>query len=171
MHPAADGRRLGAEHISLVVNLDLPRDAATYMHRVGRTGRYGGHGRAVSLVTQAQLLLLQSFLHQTRGGEVCLPGLAARWAAARCASRQHAQQQGVLQDTSPHRLSWTSDQAQRPLSSVAGLNQGAWALSQGLLVTTPVCIWWHAGHGADRQCMHLAQFISHGQTGLASLQE
>lgn len=66
----SDALVMHAEHVSLVVNLDLPRDAATYMHRVGRTGRYGGHGRAVSLVTPAQLAQLQGYLQQTKGGQV-----------------------------------------------------------------------------------------------------
>lgn len=59
-----------AEHVNLVVNMDLPRDAATYMHRIGRTGRYGALGRAVSLISPAQLDLLRSFLFQVKGGEV-----------------------------------------------------------------------------------------------------
>jgi len=29
------------ERINLVVNLDVPYDAETYLHRVGRTGRFG----------------------------------------------------------------------------------------------------------------------------------
>ena len=62
-----------AEHVNLVVNMDLPRDAATYMHRIGRTGRYGALGRAVSLITQSQLDLLRSFLFQVKGGEVSPP--------------------------------------------------------------------------------------------------
>lgn len=34
-----------------VVNYDLPRAAADYVHRIGRTGRAGGHGVAVSFIT------------------------------------------------------------------------------------------------------------------------
>jgi ATP-dependent RNA helicase DeaD len=43
-------RGLDVEHIELVVNLDLPGDAETYVHRIGRTGRAGRAGRAISLV-------------------------------------------------------------------------------------------------------------------------
>ena len=55
-----------------MVNMDLPRDAATYMHRVGRTGRYGALGRAISLISPPQLDLLRSFLFQVKGGEVSM---------------------------------------------------------------------------------------------------
>ena len=34
-------RGVDLEHVNLVVNLDLPIDAATYTHRVGRSGRFG----------------------------------------------------------------------------------------------------------------------------------
>jgi len=34
-------RGVDVERISLVINLDLPYDAETYLHRVGRTGRFG----------------------------------------------------------------------------------------------------------------------------------
>ncbi|RUP52033.1 P-loop containing nucleoside triphosphate hydrolase protein [Jimgerdemannia flammicorona] len=34
-------RGIDIERVNLVVNLDLPRDPETYLHRVGRTGRFG----------------------------------------------------------------------------------------------------------------------------------
>ena len=41
--------------LPVVVNYDLPRSATDYTHRIGRTGRAGAHGEAVSFVTaQAQ---------------------------------------------------------------------------------------------------------------------
>lgn len=42
-------RGIDVQRVSLVVNLDLPHDAATYLHRVGRTGRFGAVGLAISL--------------------------------------------------------------------------------------------------------------------------
>lgn len=42
-------RGLDIDHLELVVNFDLPIDADTYVHRIGRTGRAGRTGKAVSL--------------------------------------------------------------------------------------------------------------------------
>ena len=53
-----------------VANLDLPYDAATYMHRVGRTGRFGTHGTAIAFVTPAELQQLRGFLQDVAGGQV-----------------------------------------------------------------------------------------------------
>jgi superfamily II DNA/RNA helicase len=43
-------RGIDAENVNLVINLDIPHSGATYLHRIGRAGRYGSHGIAVSLV-------------------------------------------------------------------------------------------------------------------------
>jgi superfamily II DNA/RNA helicase len=47
----------GSDHdnVNLQVNLDLPRDPATYLHRVGRTGRFGGKGLAVTLLSRDEV--------------------------------------------------------------------------------------------------------------------
>ncbi|MCL4122376.1 UNVERIFIED_CONTAM: hypothetical protein GTU68_062062, partial [Idotea baltica] len=45
-------RGLDSEHVNLVINLDVPSDQATYLHRVGRAGRYGSKGMAISLVCE-----------------------------------------------------------------------------------------------------------------------
>ncbi len=60
--------------VNLVANLDLPRDAATYMHRVGRTGRYGTRGVAVTFVTPAELARLTADLEAVAGGRVRILG-------------------------------------------------------------------------------------------------
>jgi len=41
-------RGLDVDHISLVINYDLPRDQEVYVHRIGRTGRAGRKGRSIS---------------------------------------------------------------------------------------------------------------------------
>ena len=43
-------RGLDIDHVSHVVNYDLPENPEVYTHRVGRTGRAGRHGVAISLV-------------------------------------------------------------------------------------------------------------------------
>lgn len=47
-------RGIDVDHISLVINYDIPLEAETYVHRTGRTGRAGHKGKAVSLVTPTQ---------------------------------------------------------------------------------------------------------------------
>lgn len=46
-------RGIDIAQLPLVVNYDLPRSAADYVHRIGRTGRAGEAGTAISLVTPA----------------------------------------------------------------------------------------------------------------------
>lgn len=48
------GRGIDVDDLDLVVNYELPDHADVYVHRVGRTGRAGKQGRAVSLYTSAQ---------------------------------------------------------------------------------------------------------------------
>jgi superfamily II DNA/RNA helicase len=43
-------RGLDIDDLPLVVNLDLPINAEDYVHRIGRTGRAGATGEAISLV-------------------------------------------------------------------------------------------------------------------------
>ena len=52
-------RGLDVAHLPLVVNYDMPMVAEDYVHRVGRTGRAGATGRAVSLATPADRDLLR----------------------------------------------------------------------------------------------------------------
>ena len=48
-------RGLDVEDIGAVVNYELPTDADTYLHRIGRTGRAGRSGLALSLCTPREL--------------------------------------------------------------------------------------------------------------------
>lgn len=48
-------RGLDVEDLGAVVNYDLPSDADTYLHRIGRTGRAGREGLALSLCTPADM--------------------------------------------------------------------------------------------------------------------
>lgn len=47
-------RGIDIERVSLVVNYDFPTGKETYLHRVGRTGRNGNSGKAISLVGEAE---------------------------------------------------------------------------------------------------------------------
>lgn len=50
-------RGIDAENVNLVINLDVPHSGPTYLHRIGRAGRYGSHGIAVSLVADDEELV------------------------------------------------------------------------------------------------------------------
>lgn len=43
-------RGIDVPNVSHVINFDLPRKADVYLHRIGRTGRAGAKGTAISLV-------------------------------------------------------------------------------------------------------------------------
>jgi len=44
-------RGLDIEHVTHVINFDLPNNTEIYVHRIGRTGRVGRTGRAITFVT------------------------------------------------------------------------------------------------------------------------
>ena len=48
-------RGLDIKELQAVINYDLPWDPEIYVHRIGRTGRAGKKGLALSLCTQAEL--------------------------------------------------------------------------------------------------------------------
>ena len=45
-------RGIDVQQLSLVINFDLPIQKETYIHRIGRSGRYGRKGVAINLVGQ-----------------------------------------------------------------------------------------------------------------------
>ena len=52
-------RGIDIQQLSLVINFDLPRSKETYIHRIGRSGRYGRKGVAINFVTERDLENLQ----------------------------------------------------------------------------------------------------------------
>ncbi len=59
-------RGLDIEHVSHVVNYDLPTDAESYVHRIGRTGRAGREGTAITLADPREHRLLRSIEQFTK---------------------------------------------------------------------------------------------------------
>jgi ATP-dependent RNA helicase DDX49/DBP8 len=53
-------RGLDIPSVQLVVNYELPRDPAEYIHRVGRTARAGRGGKAVSIVAENDVKLVHA---------------------------------------------------------------------------------------------------------------
>jgi ATP-dependent RNA helicase DeaD len=59
-------RGLDVDRISHVVNFDLPIDTESYVHRIGRTGRAGRTGDAISFVTPRERRMLANIERATR---------------------------------------------------------------------------------------------------------
>ncbi len=59
-------RGIDIENISHVINYELPADAESYVHRIGRTGRANRAGIAYSLVTPREYGMLKQIEHVTR---------------------------------------------------------------------------------------------------------
>jgi ATP-dependent RNA helicase DeaD len=53
-------RGLDIEHVSHVVNYDVPTDPESYVHRIGRTGRAGRSGVAITIVEPREHRLLRN---------------------------------------------------------------------------------------------------------------
>ena len=45
-------RGIDIQQVSLVINYDMPRFRETYIHRIGRSGRFGRKGVAINFVTR-----------------------------------------------------------------------------------------------------------------------
>ncbi|MFS4460482.1 ATP-dependent RNA helicase DbpA [Bdellovibrio sp. HCB2-146] len=60
-------RGLDIDSLELVVNFDLPLQVDTYVHRIGRTGRAGKTGVAVSITDQRDTLRVMEFEQATKG--------------------------------------------------------------------------------------------------------
>jgi translation initiation factor 4A len=52
-------RGIDIQQLSLVINYDLPREKETYIHRIGRSGRYGRKGVAINLISDREVDLLK----------------------------------------------------------------------------------------------------------------
>ncbi|MFT9848149.1 DEAD/DEAH box helicase [Aneurinibacillus sp. REN35] len=61
-------RGLDVEGITHVFNYDMPSDVESYIHRVGRTGRAGQEGEAISLISPRQKQWFDRFSRSISGG-------------------------------------------------------------------------------------------------------
>jgi ATP-dependent RNA helicase DeaD len=59
-------RGLDIDHVSHVVNYDVPSDPDAYVHRIGRTGRAGREGVAITLVEPREHRLLRNIEAATK---------------------------------------------------------------------------------------------------------
>ena len=66
-------RGLDIPHVSHVINYDLPSSAEVYVHRIGRTGRAGREGAAVTILDPREQRLLRSIEQFTKSKVVVAP--------------------------------------------------------------------------------------------------
>jgi superfamily II DNA/RNA helicase len=48
-------RGIDIQQVSTVINFDLPKSVHTYLHRIGRSGRWGRKGTGISFVTRRDI--------------------------------------------------------------------------------------------------------------------
>jgi translation initiation factor 4A len=52
-------RGIDVQQVALVINYDFPNNRENYMHRIGRTGRFGRKGVSLSFITDRDAPLVQ----------------------------------------------------------------------------------------------------------------
>jgi translation initiation factor 4A len=48
-------RGIDIQQVSVVINFDVPQDVHTYLHRIGRSGRWGRKGNGINLITRRDI--------------------------------------------------------------------------------------------------------------------
>jgi ATP-dependent RNA helicase DeaD len=66
-------RGLDIPHVSHVINFDLPSSAEVYVHRIGRTGRAGREGAAITILDPREQRLLRSIEQHTKAKVTVAP--------------------------------------------------------------------------------------------------
>ena len=52
-------RGIDVYQVSLVINYEMPKEKETYIHRIGRSGRFGRKGNAINFVTPQEKEILE----------------------------------------------------------------------------------------------------------------
>ncbi|KAL6449043.1 hypothetical protein ACFW04_000629 [Cataglyphis niger] len=73
-------RGIDVENVNMVINFDVPKDSATYLHRIGRAGRYGSHGISVTIISENELPLFRQLLTSVGGPNFYLFKLNSNYA-------------------------------------------------------------------------------------------
>lgn len=66
-------RGIDAENINLVINFEIPGDSATYLHRIGRAGRYGSRGISINIISQQEVYTFKNLLFSVGGKNFSIP--------------------------------------------------------------------------------------------------
>jgi ATP-dependent RNA helicase RhlE len=89
-------RGIDVEAVSHVINYDVPDAPEDYVHRIGRTGRAGNHGRAITLVTPLEELSIRAIESHTGQAieRVLLPDFGGRSLTHHMSARPFASSTG-----------------------------------------------------------------------------
>ena len=52
-------RGIDIQQVSVVINFDLPKDVHTYLHRIGRSGRWGRKGAGLNFITRRDIMQIK----------------------------------------------------------------------------------------------------------------
>ena len=53
-------RGIDIQQVSIVINFDLPKCVHTYLHRIGRSGRWGRKGVGINFITRRDVTKIKS---------------------------------------------------------------------------------------------------------------
>ena len=114
-------RGLDIELLPFVINYELPYAAEDYIHRIGRTGRAGSTGEAISLVCPDEHRMLDDVERELKGKleRLPLPALASSRKPAGGASR-HASPRHASGHQPAHGKSHSKPHPKAPAPSVPG---------------------------------------------------
>lgn len=56
-------RGIDIQQVSIVINFDVPKCVYTYLHRIGRSGRWGRKGVAINFITRRDIMKLREIEH------------------------------------------------------------------------------------------------------------
>jgi ATP-dependent RNA helicase UAP56/SUB2 len=57
-------RGIDIERVNIVINYDMPESADTYLHRVGRAGRFGTKGLAITFISSEEDSAVLNSVHE-----------------------------------------------------------------------------------------------------------
>ena len=53
-------RGIDVQQVSVVINFDLPKCVNTYLHRIGRSGRWGRKGTGINFITRYDVINMKN---------------------------------------------------------------------------------------------------------------
>ena len=121
-------RGIDVDGITHVINFDLPHVPDTYVHRIGRTGRAGADGTAVSLCDASEVALLRDIEKLIRksiaaSGQRPSPP-SARHAAERAGGRARSAQPSHARRNGRNAGATVAQPQENAIARVAFLNNG-----------------------------------------------